>query len=123
MPPADGCYGCCVRKWDRMCLIVKARWMRGAARAMTRTAARGEARTPEEAKQRSMEAAPLYLCLASRAERGEELPEVEVGCQATEEGEEEMERLVVSVVKHVIEELADDVIDELRGMIGLRVVR
>lgn len=94
-----------------MYLLIKARRMRLDVWDVDH--AEAQADTPMEAKQRRMKAAPLYL--ASRIEKGEDLPQVEVRSNG-EEGGKESNRLAVSVVDLVIEELNDDLMEELQGM-------
>ena len=61
---------------ERAYLLAKARCMVDGARVINKWPAATQAQTPEEAKRKRVEAAPLYL--QGRVERDEELPGVEV---------------------------------------------
>ena len=69
--------GLCHQDWERAYLLAKAQGMVDGARLIKKCPAATQAKTPEDAKRKRVEAAPLYL--KGRVERDETLPEVEVG--------------------------------------------
>ena len=67
----------CFQDWERVYVLAKAQGMVDGARVINKCLAATQAATPEEAKRKRVEAAPLHL--KGRVERDETLPEVEVG--------------------------------------------
>ena len=72
-----------LQEWERSYVLTKALRLVHATLAITKCQAAARAKTPEEAKLKRVEAAPL--CLKGRDERDEALPEVDV--RKVEQGE------------------------------------
>ena len=72
------------QEWERAYLLAKARGMVDGARVINKCPAATQAETPEEAKRKRVEAAPLFL--KGRVELDEALPEVDVRREAERRG-------------------------------------
>ena len=101
---------------DRAFLLAKTRAMRDGGEAIIKAGVAARARTRQEERLRQVEAAPPFL--KGRAERGDELPEVEVRgkrARVEEEGQgavRKRERLKV-VLRYVLEEMKGELVGEL----------
>ena len=99
-----------LQEWERSYVLTKALRLVHATLAITKCQAAARAKTPEEAKQKRVEVAPI--CLKGRVQRDEALPEVEVreveqGAGQTSGGEGEGE-----------DEGAPSEEDKLRAVVG-----
>ena len=98
---------------QRVYALIKAHRLSEAVRAINECPAATGARSLEEAKQKRVEVAPLYL--KARVKRDQALPEVQVrseeeGASGEESGEGEKLRAVVG---HVVRELKPELVIEL----------
>ena len=105
-------------------LLAKAQGMVDGARLIKKCPAATQAKTPEEAKRKRVEAVPLYL--RGRVERDETLPEVEVGEEGPrkrgrassdeggdDDGEALKQEVLRAVVGFVLTELKAELVVEL----------
>ena len=107
-------------------MLAKARGMVDGVRVIKRCPAAAKAATPEEAKRKRVDAAPLYL--KGRVERDETLPEVEVGeegprkrgrassdegCGEDDDGEAYKQEVLRAVVGFVVNDLKAELVVEL----------
>ena len=116
-----------LQEWERSYVLTKALRLVHATLAITKCQAAARAKTPEEAKQKRVEAAALFL--KGRVERDEALPEVEVreveqgkgqtsGGEGEDEGASYEQEKLCAVAKFVVEGLSVEVLREFLEWMG-----
>ena len=100
---------------ERCYMLAKARGMVDGTDAIKKCPAAIRAKTPDEAKQRRVEAAPMFL--RRRVEREEELPKVEV---RREEEESHKAEELRAVAEHLARELKAELVVEVMEMLRRR---